>query len=850
MAVIVRIYALVFLFIIRLRFPSGIAVSDIIRKRYSHDVLKKIRTYEKLDYKHRKAELDLDFLVKCQVKSLIPKFLRFRVANRHLRNSAAYDQCSRLLLNEEIQIKKSIIRNCKKESNRLKSELQSILSHFDFIHVYSLFMRGNDVKLYIAEERQQRKLTGLADDNAATAHDPDKVIFNYSSYELSDEEKKVLSLGLNFSLPPQKLNFPNHLVPFEQLFKEVKDLKFHNGDIDRFKTELKHLSYTTYHNYNFKGELNISQHEYSLLVSKNKDIVIQITDKGNAIVLINRVDYDNSMLGILSDTNKFAEVTIPPNKTVVNLILSQEQQVIDFLLSIRAINKKERGLSGGLDESTYWRLRPHGTQPGRLYGNAKVHKPLVNGVPKFRPILSAIRTTSYKLAKFLLPILTPLETNEYVIKDSFAFASEVRTFDRNLVMASMDIESLFTNLPLRETIDICCDELFDKKRKVSGMNKIEFRNLMELATKEMLFLYNGNYYKQIEGVAMGSPLGPKLANIFLCYHEKKWLRDCPEEFKPITYRRYVDDTFLLFSDESHIEKFQNYLNEQHININFTVEKEENNTLPFLDIEVIRSDTGFSSGVYRKPTFSGVYSNYRSFIPTEYKYGMITTLLHRSFEIVSDYVKLDNEIKNLKKILKSNHYPEGFINKVIFMFLHKKYTPKTVRHTVPKKRVRIILPYLGNTSCVIRTKLRKLFRTIPSCRLEIIFQTTYRMGNLFRFKDCLPKLIMSEFVYHYKCGSCAASYVGRCYRHKHVRFCEHSGISPKTGVPYTPTLENASSIKTHIITNNHPINIGRDFTILSRGGTREVLDIKESIMIRKLRPTLNDRAASTPLFLYN
>ena len=404
---------------------------------------------------------------------------------------------------------------------------------------------------------------------------------------------------------------------------------------------------------------------------------------------------------------------------------------------------------------------------------------------------------------------------------------------------------------MSETIDICCDELFKQKRKVSGMNKVEFKSLMELATKDMLFLFNGNYYNQVEGVAMGSPLGPKLANIFLCYHEKKWLRDCPEEFKPIKYRRYVDDTFLLFADESHIEKFQHYLNEQHININFTVEREQNNTLPFLDIEVIRSDTEFSTGIYRKPTFSGVYSNYGSFMPTEYKYGMITTLLYRSFEIVSDYVKLDNEIVNLKNILKRNRYPDGFINKVIFMFSHKKFTPKKpVIHTVPKKRVRIILPYLGQTSRTIRTKLRNLFRMIPSCRLEIIYQTTYRMGNLFRFKDCLSKSIMTNFVYHYKCGSCAASYVGRCYRHKHVRFCEHAGISPKTGVPYTLTLENASSIKTHMITKKHPVNIDVDFNILSRGGTREVLDIKESIMIRKLKPTLNDRAASTQLFLFN
>ena len=849
MAVIVRVYALVFLFIIRLRFPSGVAVSDVIRTRYGDDVFKKIRALEKVDFKQRKAELDLEFLRNCQNHGFIPKFLRFRVANRHLRNSSAYAQCSQLLLSEEIKSKKSTIRSCKLENDRIQIELRTILTHFDYVHIYSLFIRGNDVKVRMAADRHERKFSALLDD-PSSSHDPDKVIFNYSSYILSDEEKKVLSLGLNFSLPPKKLNFPSHLVPFELLFRSVKDAPFKNNNMDKFKTDLKHLSYTSYDKYNFRNELNITQREYSLLenLSNNKNIVIQKTDKGNAVVLINRTDYDNSMLAILSDTSKFVEVKVPPGKGVLNLILSHEGKLKEFLDSIRATTKQKHGLSGGIDETTYWKLFPQGTQPGRLYGNAKVHKPVVNGVPKFRPILSAIGTSSYKIAKFLVPILKPLETNEYVTKDSFTFAKEVRQMNPILTMASLDVESLFTNIPLDETIDICCAALFKHKRLVNGMNKREFRTLMEFATKDMMFLFNDRYYRQIEGVAMGSPLGPILANIFLCHHEKRWLRNCPAEFKPINYIRYVDDTFVLFWDESHVDKFQKYLNEQHPNIKFTVEKEQDNVLPFLDVLVKRTDIEFTTGTYRKPTFSGVYSNYRSFIPNEYKFGLVVTLLYRSFELVSDYLALDEEIKRLKTILKSNRFPEGFTDRVIYTFLQKKFTPKVVVHTVPKRKVRIVLPYLGRTSQIIKKKLLDLFRAIPSHRLEVIYQTTYRMGNLFRFKDCIPNSLMTDFVYFYKCGSCAASYVGRCYRHKHVRFCEHAGISARTGAPLKRTLVNASAVKVHALT-VHPVDPINGFRILSRGGSREVLDIKESIMIKRLKPSLNDNVASAPLSLY-
>ena len=83
----------------------------------------------------------------------------------------------------------------------------------------------------------------------------------------------------------------------------------------------------------------------------------------------------------------------------------------------------------------------------------------------------------------------------------------------------------------------------------------------------------------------------------------------------------------------------------------------------------------------------------------------------------------------------------------------------------------------------------------------------------------------------------------------MRFCEHAGISARTGVPLRPTLVNASAIKYHMMINQHRVNPDQDFRIISRGGTREILDIKESIMINRLRPNLNDNVTSVPLCLY-
>ena len=91
---------------------------------------------------------------------------------------------------------------------------------------------------------------------------------------------------------------------------------------------------------------------------------------------------------------------------------------------------------------------------------------------------------------------------------------------------------------------------------------------------------------------MGLPLGPTFANIFLCHWEKIWLRDCPQEFKPILYKRYLDDTFLVFKSPEHVDKFLIYLNSKHRNIKFTADIENNNKLAFLDVLIDKNNDKF------------------------------------------------------------------------------------------------------------------------------------------------------------------------------------------------------------------------------------------------------------------
>ena len=114
--------------------------------------------------------------------------------------------------------------------------------------------------------------------------------------------------------------------------------------------------------------------------------------------------------------------------------------------------------------------------------------------------MSAINTPTYKLAKFLVPILKSLTTNEYTVKDSFAFAEEIVEQDSEFFMGSLDVDSLFTSIPLEETINICANTLFENTEKV-GLSKIEFKELLFLLqTNPVLFLTENSANKLMESL--------------------------------------------------------------------------------------------------------------------------------------------------------------------------------------------------------------------------------------------------------------------------------------------------------------------------------------------------------------
>ena len=283
----------------------------------------------------------------------------------------------------------------------------------------------------------------------------------------------------------------------------------------------------------------------------------------------------------------------------LNYIVNLESKLKD---RFEGLKNEEKTSEKELDS-----ICPVGATPGILYGNPKVHKTVVNHAPKFRPILSAINTPTYSLTKYVSTILSPSATNEFTVKNYFDLAEEVVNYDHSLHTASLDLESLFTNIPLGETIKDCVNYLFSNNFYGRKLSRKDLYELLKLATTESSFIFDHKLYKEIDRVAMGSPLGPTLANAFLWHYEKMSLNECPSQFKPVVYKRYVDDIFVLFKSKEHLKFFVNYMNSKHRNIKFSFETEDSNKFSCLDVKITRQNKRFVTSIFRKATFSGVFT---------------------------------------------------------------------------------------------------------------------------------------------------------------------------------------------------------------------------------------------------
>ena len=258
-------------------------------------------------------------------------------------------------------------------------------------------------------------------------------------------------------------------------------------------------------------------------------------------------------------------------------------------------------------------------------------------------------------------------------------------------------------------------------------------------------------------------LGPVLANIFLGFCECR----IPDYLWPCLYRRFVNDTFGLLDSRDGALAFLRCLNELHPSLQFTMESEDNGQLPFMDVRVRIEENVFTTAIYRKPTFTGLYTRWDSYGPTSQKIALVRSLVQRARKICSPQY-LDGEVKTLQSIFEKNGYPGPIVSRVTQQTLESEPMRTGEQRKVDKVFMR--LPWLGPKSAAFRNRIhRATIEALPDCKAVCTF-TTRRLFNTCK-KDVLPAESLSNVIYFFNCA-CEQSYVGRTSQRLEERIKQH------------------------------------------------------------------------------
>ncbi|BHF81286.1 hypothetical protein SprV_0702441600 [Sparganum proliferum] len=254
------------------------------------------------------------------------------------------------------------------------------------------------------------------------------------------------------------------------------------------------------------------------------------------------------------------------------------------------------------------------------------------------------------------------------------------------IMVSFDVVSLFTSIPPDLARDVLRKRLEEKYDETTGPLKIQ--HLMQLFAfcQRTVFTFDGKTYQQIKGTPMGSPISSLAADLVLQELEKVAF----SHYKPAFWRRYLDDTFVIIEKDK-LSGFQDLLNSIFPDIQFTVEDEEDEKLPFPDVLVTRTSDGkLSITVYRRATNTTQVLNYHSNHPLVHKQGCVRALFDRVKTHCSEPEGRMQELRHLRDQLTKNGYPNSFISRCI-----RTHPRRTNGRETP-----IIwhsLPYLKNVS---------------------------------------------------------------------------------------------------------------------------------------------------------
>lgn len=435
-------------------------------------------------------------------------------------------------------------------------------------------------------------------------------------------------------------------------------------------TNLDHFIETIYkfpiNTKNCTQNLNKSEKTALANLKNNTSIILKEADKGGAIVIMDKDYYKNKVMEQLNDEEYYLKQTNSNDK-----------------LTIRKLKLLVEEHAKSLTDKEIAYLCDFTPKESNFYGLPKVHKSktIQEAVTeqntsfieilrpddlKLRPIVAGPESATQRLSQFLDLILKPLcPTIPSYIKDDMDFLKYIpETVPANTILTSFDVTSLYTNIPHELGISAIQYWVDRNRNLIDNRFTTDFIvDAIKIVLEDNTFFFNGEYYKQIKGTAMGTKVAPTYANLVMAFLEnilyQKVRERYDEEFRNYIYKqwkRYLDDCFIFWNKSfEELETFHEILNTLHPSIKFT--KETNYIqLPFLDILVKIDQNKVITDIFYKKTDTHQYLNFKSCHPSHTKRNIPYTMARRICAIVLDNSLRTKRLEELKSFLQNQNYP--------------------------------------------------------------------------------------------------------------------------------------------------------------------------------------------------
>ncbi len=596
-----------------------------------------------------------------------------------------------------------------------------------------------------------------------------KSVVNLSNKKLGKAEVNLLAKGLNFVPKPPKPTPEDVQSSLSEFSRRLKLTHFfHNkpqsGDKKPFieksnwspddnllpseiLSELKELEKEADKIELRNGPSNLTKSEKSAIRSlkNDKSIVIKSADKGSATVIMDRIEYIKEANRQLSNTLHYKKLSQPVFPKVSNRV----NEILANLQKKKFVNKKQ---------AEYLSV-PSTPRNRELYLVPKIHKdpskwPVAEKMPPGRPIVSDCASDTYRVAEYIDHFLAPLATKHTsYVKDTPDFLSKISKFkpSKNSLLITLDVDALYTNINNKDglkTVKSAFENNPDPKRP-----DLQILELLEICLENNDFMFNGEWFLQTYGTAMGRKFAPNYANLFLAQWEKEALSKCT--LLPDCYLRFLDDIFIIWPhSEQEFWTFFNTLNNHHptIKLKASINSE---SVDFLDVTVFkghnfRTSNLLDTKVYFKPTDSHELLHKESFHPKHTFKGIIKSQIIRFHRICNNKSDFEEACKTLFEALKPRRYSARFLRHIKIETLKQLNPPNQSRN--------------GSSPCN-----QKKCKTCPHMNSTEFIQDGKGKSIEIKSKiDCST----TSVIYVIQCKSCSVRYVGQTNNSVHERLVQH------------------------------------------------------------------------------